>query len=396
MKYIFFLLGIFLIFTAGCTQPTSPTIQPSPTPVPLLPGQEAIQDVSLENSINLRGQWRYAQVEAFQGEMTTPEFDDSQWTEIEAPTTWDHQGMGDQVGKGIVVVYRRQIDIPAEWRGQTTGIHAWFNPFASQVFVNGERLEPERKPFAGYADISGLLSYGEENTIAVVVQHDGLLYFAESGPVRIGLLESRPVTQVVHEEILVETPDGQAEATIIRPTEKTSLPGFVLVATGGHGLAEKVTWYDLADDLARVGYVSMAVALPQQKVDGILAAVQSFREHPAVKPDQIVLFGVDRASEAVVQAGVQDANIKGIILLSPPQVIRDIAKLTDDPILLMASQGDRNGLILEQIREMGNQVENAEVVSLPGDGHGTFIITNTWNALRQSLLDWHTLNFAEK
>ncbi len=396
MKNALFIIGILLVLTVGCSQSTSSTIQPTPTSITLLLGQEAIQDVSLENSLDLSGKWFYAQVDAFQAEMTQPEFDDSQWTEVEAPARWDDQGMADQVGKGIVIVYRRQIDIPAEWEGQTVGIHAWFNPFASQVFVNGERVESEGEPFAVYGEVSELLRYGEENTIAVIVQYDGFLNFAESGPARIGPLVPRSVTQVVHEEILFDTPEGQAEATIIYPAEKASLPGLVLVATGGHGLAERVTWYDLADDLAREGFISMAVALPQQKVGGVLAAVRSFREHPAVNPDQIVLFGVDHASEAVVQAGEQDANIKGIILLSPPQVIKDIAQLTDDPLLLMASQGDRNGLILEQVKEMASLVKNAQVVSLPGDGHGTFIITNTWNALRQSLLDWYKSNITDK
>lgn len=408
MKNITFILGILLILAAGCSQPTSlptqplpppapaPTLEPSPTSVPLLPGQEAIRDVSLENAVNLNGKWRYAQVKAFKEDMTRPEFDDSQWTEIDAPAPWDDQGMADQVGKGTVVVYRRQVDVPAEWKGQPIGIQAWFNPFASQVFVNGERVEPARKPFAAYADISGLLRYGEKNTIAVIVQYDGFLDFAESGPARIGPLVERPVTQVVHEEVVIDTPEGQAEGTITRPAEKTNLPGLVLVATGGHGLAEKVTWYDLADDLARQGFISLAVALPQQKTDGVLAAIKFLREQPAVNPVQILLFGVDQSSEAVVQAVEQDANIEGVILLSPPQVIDEIAKLTNCPLLLMASQGDRNGLILEQVKEMAKKVSNAQVVSLPGDGHGMFIITNTWNALRQALLNWLKQNIPNK
>lgn len=400
MKNIPFFLGVLLVLAAGCSQPPgpptqllpppapTPTLEPSPTSAPLLPGQEAIWDVSLENAINLNGKWRYAQVKAFKEDMTKPEFDDSQWAEIYAPAPWDDQGMADQVGKGTVVVYRRLVDAPDEWKGQPIGIHAWFNPFASQVFVNGERVEPTRKPFAAYADISGLLRYGEKNTIAVIVQYDGFLDFAESGPARIGPLVERPVTQVVHEEVVIDSPEGQAAGTIIRPGEKKNLPGLVLVATGSHGMAEKTAWYDLADDLARQGFISLAVALPQQKPGGVMAAIKFLRKQPAVNPDQILLFGVDQSSEAVIQAVEQDANIAGVILLSPPQVIDEIAALNNCPLLLMGSQGDRNGLILEQIEEMAEKVGSAQVVSLPGDGHGMFIITNTWNALRQALLNW--------
>lgn len=347
-----------------------------------------ILDVSLENFIDLTGKWRFSQMKAFNDSVTLPGFDDSQWAEVNAPASWDAQGLADQIGKGTVVVYRRQVEVPAEWKGKPVGIHAWFNPFASRVFVNGGQVDPVRKPFAAYADISELLVYGEKNTLTVVTQYDGFLEFTEAGPARIGLLENRPITKVVHDELTIDTPEGKADATLIYPAEKKNLPGLILVATGSHGLGEKLNWYDLADDLARQGYVSLAVALPQQKADGVLAAVKFLREQPMVNPARMLLFGVDQSSEASVQAIEQDASIISLILLSPPQVIDEVAMIANQPLLLIASQGDRNGLILDQVKEMAKTVGHAQVVSLPGEGHGTFIITNTWNALRQAVLDW--------
>jgi hypothetical protein len=32
--------------------------------------------------------------------------------------------------------------------------------------------------------------------------------------------------------------------------------------------------------------------------------------------------------------------------------------------------------------------KGAQVVALPGEGHGTFIFTNTWNQLRSAVLGW--------
>ena len=372
--------------------PLPPTPQPATplpaTAIPLLPGQELIKDVSLKNSIDLTGKWRFSQVKAFNDSLTLPQFDDSQWMEVDAPAAWAAQGLADQVGKGVIVVYRRQVDVPPEWKGKPVGIHAWFNPFASRLFVNGQQVDPARTPFAAYANVSDMLKYGENNTLVVITQYDGWLDFAEAGPARLGLLEDRPVTKVVQEELSIDTPDGKADATLIYPAEKKNLPGLLLVATGSHGMGEKINWYDLAADLARQGYVSLAVALPQQKPENVLAALKAFRTQPMLNQAQILLFGVDQSSEATLQAVLQDTSINSLILLSPPQVIDDAAKLTKLPLLMLASQGDRNGLILDQVKETAKKAGKAQVVALPGDGHGTFIITNTWNALRQAVLDW--------
>lgn len=373
--------------TAPPATPLPPT-QPPATAIPLLPGQELIKDVSLTNSIDLTGKWRFSQVKGFSDSLTLPGFDDSQWAQVDAPAAWDAQGMADQVGKGVIVVYRRQVDVPAAWKGQPAGIHAWFNPFASRVFVNGQQVDPARTPFAAYADVSDLLKYGEKNTLVVVTQYDGWLEFDEAGPARIGLLEDRPVTKVVQEELTLDTPDGKADATLIYPAEKKNLPGLLLVATGSHGMGEKINWYDLAADLARQGYVSLAVALPQQKPENVLAALKFFRSQPMLNPVQILLFGVDQSVEPALQAALQDGSLNSLILLSPPQVIDDAAKLTKLPLLILASQGDRNGLILDQVKETAKKAAKAQVVALPGDGHGTFIITNTWNALRQAVINW--------
>jgi hypothetical protein len=373
--------------------PTSPPPSPlPPTAVPLLPGQELIQDVSPTSSIDLAGKWRFSQVKGFSESLTLPGFDDSQWADVDAPAAWTAQGLADQVGKGVIVVYRRQVDVPAEWKGKPAGIHAWFNPFASRVFVNGQQVDPVRTPFAAYADVSDLLKYGEKNTLVVVTQYDGWLEFAEAGPARLGLLEDRPVTKVVQDELTVDTPDGKADATLIYPAEKKNLPGLLLVATGSHGMGEKINWYDLAADLARQGYVSLAVALPQQKPENVLAALKFFRTQPMLDPAKILLFGVDQSSEPALQAALQDGSLNSLILLSPPQVIDDAAKLTKLPLLMLASQGDRSGLILDQVKETAKKAAKAQVVALPGDGHGTFIITNTWNALRQVVLDWLVQN----
>ena len=53
-------------------------------------------------------------------------------------------------------------------------------------------------------------------------------------------------------------------------------------------------------------------------------------------------------------------------------------------------------LLLSIDQEMAAQVQGpSQVVALPGDGHGPYVLPNTWNATRQALLAWFQQNIAE-
>jgi len=380
-----------LLLIGGC----APTAAPPATPLVLAEGQEAILDVSLTHAIELSGPWRFQQVEMFSQEMTQPDYDDSGWGEVHAPAPWAEQGLADWAGQAKVVIYRRQVEVPADWEGEQIGISAWFNPYDSSVFVNGQRVEPVRKPFAPYADVSALLKYGQANTIAVTTLYEGVFEMAEAGPARLGSIEQRPVTQVLQEEVSITAERGEADATLIRPAEREGLPTLVFIATGSHGLGVKTDWLDLASDLARQGYVSLAVALKVQEPQGALTAAEYLRSLPTVDPNRIVLVGADQGGKTVILAAAQDPQIAGVAVISGPQV-GEVAQLGQRPILFMAAKDDRRGLVLEQAQEMARQVQgSSQVVALPGDGHGPYVLPNTWNATRQALLAWLQQNIAE-
>jgi dienelactone hydrolase len=299
------------------------------------------------------------------------------------------------VGQAKVVVYRRQVDVPADWQGKPIGISAWFNPHDSSVFVNGQRVEPARKPFAPYADVSELLNYGQANTVAVTTLYDGVFEMAEAGPARLGPIETRPVTRVLQEEVTIPAEAGEADATLVQPAAGQGLPALVLIATGSHGMGEKAEWLELTADLARQRYVSLAVALKIQEPEGALAAVDYLRSLPAVDPARIVLVGADRGGETVILAAVQDAQIAGVVVISGPQV-EEVARLGNRPALFLAAEGDQRGRILDQAKAMANLAQGpSQVVALPGNGHGTYVLTNAWNATRQALVAWLQQNVAE-
>jgi dienelactone hydrolase len=384
-------LVAFLSFGLTRCAPITPPATPPPpsTSPPVLPSQVEIPDVGEKGAVPLTGDWRYQVVPMFTPELAAPEFDDGAWATVQAPAPWPEQGLGDRVGAGDVVVYRRQVDVPPAWAGQPIGISAWANPFGAQVFVNGQRVEPLRTPFAPYGDITALITPGSPATIALVTQFDGALAYADAGAPRLGPLGTRKVAEVLREQGGFPTPDGDAEYTLARPGGIPGpLPTLLLTASGSHGMAEMTAWADVADDLARAGYATVAIAPPAQNQAALQAALDFLKQQSFVDPGRLYVYAVDQAAVDALAVAAAEPAIRGLIVLSPP-MLQKLPDLGGRPLLLMATAKDRGGLIVNQLKKLAGPLgANAQVVELPGDGHGTFVLTNVWNAVRQAVLEW--------
>jgi hypothetical protein len=346
-------------------------------------GQELIPGVSESAAVPLTGKWRAQNVDAFREELVAPDFDDSSWNEVMAPASWAEQGFGDLEGTPGMVVYRTHVDVPRAWRGKAVGIQAWFNPFNGRVFVNGTPLEPARTPFASYADVSALLKYGESNTIAVTTMYEGYSEFTAGGTPRLGLIDQIAVPAIEHEEVEI----AGIKATFIHPRQEGRYPVVVFNFTGSHFRAEREPWFDMGDDLARQGIASLALALDEQNLESVQATLEHLRGSGWIDPDQIILLGGGQGAPTMVDAALQDRAIAGLILISAPPV-KNLNELEPRPVLLLASQEEQHGLILEQAQESAGGANNAKVHMLPGEGSGTFIFTSVWSQVRRSLLDF--------
>jgi hypothetical protein len=352
-------------------------------PVEAAPGHELIPGVSESAAISLAGKWRARQVEAFSDQLMAPGFDDSSWTEVTVPASWSEQGFGNLEGTPTMVVYRTKVDVPRAWKGKVIGISAWFNPFNGRVFVNGTPVEPARKPFAAYTDVTKLLHYGESNTIAVTAMYEGYSEFTQGGLPRIGLMDQIAVTAVQHEEIDIAGNKG----TFIHPKQAGAYPVIVFNFTGSHFLAEREVWYEMGDDLARAGIASLALALGNQKMEAVQAALEYLRQNESVDKQKIFLLGGGQGAPTMLDAALQDPNIAGLILISAPP-LKNLNQFDSRPILLIASQGEQHGLILEQAQQSAAGVTNAKVVTLPGEGSGAFIFSSVWSLVRRALIDF--------
>ena len=162
--------------------------------------------------MSLTGEWRHQVVSMFTPEMAGPEFDDRLGDRAGARSLPD-QGMGDRVEAGDVVVYRRQVDVPAEWAASPSA-SAPGNP-GTQVLVNGQRVEPLRTPFAPYGDITALVTPGSPATIALVTQFNRRVGIRRCRRAAPGPLGTRYVTEVLREVGIFATPDGDGQYTLV-------------------------------------------------------------------------------------------------------------------------------------------------------------------------------------
>jgi dienelactone hydrolase len=131
----------------------------------------------------------------------------------------------------------------------------------------------------------------------------------------------------------------------------------------------------------------LALALPQQKTESIQAAVEFLRQSGMVDVQKVYLFGVDQAAPVMLEAAVNDAQIAGLVALSPPS-LKSADQLGSRKLLILVSEKDQSGRLLTWAQESAAAVPGSQVIALPGDGHGTFVFSAVWSKVRAALLEF--------
>src|ERR1044071_3386391 len=134
---IIFFVAILFISTVRCS--VAPTQMPLPTEVPTMNSEPL--SVMKPTSIPLTGEWSFSIDKAQTGEQqgwTTPTFDDSTWTKVSVPHTWnvmpeysDYEGMG---------WYRRTFIAPAESPKGHLRLRFEAVFYLARVWLNGQFL----------------------------------------------------------------------------------------------------------------------------------------------------------------------------------------------------------------------------------------------------------------
>ena len=155
MKANLSLLLLILILTISCVKNESP------------------------NTIDLTTNWQFSPDKNNKGmseKWYAFNFDDSNWTTIDAGKKWEDQGFRDL---DSLAWYRKSIEIPTDWKGKGVWLKFGGINDSYTLFVNGKQI----KSFGGknntvadkttITEISGNLKYGESNLIALQVNDWG-------------------------------------------------------------------------------------------------------------------------------------------------------------------------------------------------------------------------------
>ena len=147
------------------------------------------------NYRSIEGEWNFAWFNHFTdprpAEFYSTKFDDSQWGTMVVPGLWELNGYGDPVYVNIgyawdntfidcppmvptqrnhVGLYRRYIDVPAEWKGKDIFVHIGSATSNLAMWINGKRVGySEDSKLDVEFDITKYIKSGEKNLFAMEI-----------------------------------------------------------------------------------------------------------------------------------------------------------------------------------------------------------------------------------
>ncbi len=159
---------------------------------------EAVTGSNYRNAPNyksIEGDWNFVWykhlTDAYPTDFYSPNFDDSKWGKMVVPGLWEMNGYGDPVysNKGYAWdnqfvdcppfvpqfnnhrgLYRRYIDVPAEWRGKQILIHIGSATSNLTLWVNGKRVGySEDSKLEAEFDITKYIKAGQSNLFAMEI-----------------------------------------------------------------------------------------------------------------------------------------------------------------------------------------------------------------------------------
>jgi pimeloyl-ACP methyl ester carboxylesterase len=178
------------------------------------------------------------------------------------------------------------------------------------------------------------------------------------------------------------------KANLFYPEGAGRLPVVVFAATGHADYSLKDDWHLLNEDLARLGFVSLAVAFNQFSASELEALFQYLAGLEMVDPSRIAFVGAMRATRFVVQAAIANKAVRALVLISSAK-IPEIGLLVDRPVLIVCSKGETFAPTLAIARQIADQLTGQrQVVVLPGKSSGVNVLETDWNQFRAETLEW--------
>jgi beta-galactosidase len=158
-------------------------------------------------------------------DFTAAGFDDSAWHDIPVPSNWEVLGYSKPTYFGpddAVGLYRKQIDIPADWAGKKILWHCDGCTESAEVFVNGKRAGYHEGGFTAFdIDLGSLIEPGKKNLLAVRVCKTTPTYDLDTGDYwllggihRESHLLAVPVEHIEDVTVVTKLEDNYTNATL--------------------------------------------------------------------------------------------------------------------------------------------------------------------------------------
>ena len=213
--------------------------------------------------LSLEGQWRFHFAQNHNeapADFYTLNFDDSKWVNFPVPGLFEFNGYGDKIYKNVgyswdtqfdsnppyveernnyTGSYRKQVSIPASWKGQDIYIHVGSATSNLELWVNGKHVGySEDSKMEAEFNLTKYLTPGKDNLIAMRVMRwcDGSYledqdFWRFTGIAREVYLYARPKAHIqdifVHQNVINNYKDGQLSLDITAPAAK----GYIVEAT---------------------------------------------------------------------------------------------------------------------------------------------------------------------
>ncbi|UCF43033.1 MAG: glycoside hydrolase family 2 [Planctomycetota bacterium] len=144
----------------------------------LTPGPTSVSGID-ELQVSLNGTWGFnpnPHRDSWGGEARTG----PAWADIEVPGEWVMQGF--TVEKDTAAGYRRQFTLPQDWKGRRIKLRCDAIYSDAKVWVNGLEAGQHVGGFTPFElDISELVEFGRDNTIAIAVKNESVADTLASG-----------------------------------------------------------------------------------------------------------------------------------------------------------------------------------------------------------------------
>ena len=225
--------------------------------------------------LSLEGQWRFHFAQSHNeapANFFSLQFDDSKWVNFPVPGLFEFNGYGDKIYKNVgyswdtqfnsnppfveernnfTGSYRKQVTIPAAWKGQDIYMHVGSATSNLEVWVNGKHVGySEDSKMEAEFNLTKYLTPGKENLIAMRVMRwcDGSYledqdFWRFTGIAREVYLYARPKAHIqdifVHQGLTNGYRDGLLSVDITAPTAKGYTVEAALTAPSGQQVGTK-------------------------------------------------------------------------------------------------------------------------------------------------------------